>query len=79
MRDVQFYGYKFGAIAVFHCPVIMRCFPKLGSDLGTFLHLCANKIAIEFALVYEHKDLAFLIWDNLLLSLHSIKGINIGN
>ena len=55
--------YKFGAIAVFHCSVIMHCFQKLVSDLGTFLHICANKIAIEFALVYEHKDLAFLIWD----------------
>ena len=41
----------------------MLCFQKLVSDLGTFLHLCVNKIAIEFALVYEHKDLAFLIWD----------------
>ena len=34
-----FYGYKFGAIAVFHCSVIMHCFQKLVSDLGTFLQL----------------------------------------
>ena len=41
----------------------MHCFQKLVSDLGTFLHLCVNKIAIEFTLVYEHKDLAFRFWD----------------
>ena len=61
--SVQFYGYEFGAIAVFHYSVIMHCFPNLVSDLGTFLHLCVNKIAIEFALGYEHKDIAFLFWD----------------
>ena len=26
----QLYGYKFGAIAVFHCSVIMYCFQKIG-------------------------------------------------
>ena len=63
--SVQFYGYEFGDVGVFHCSVIMHCFKKLNSDLGTFLHLklCVNKIAIEFALVYEHKELEFLIWD----------------
>ena len=77
--SVQFYGYEFGAIGVFHCSVIMHCFQKFDSDLGTFLHLCVNKIAIEFALVYEHKELEFLIWDILLSSLKSMEGISIGN
>ena len=36
-------SYKFGAIAVFHCSVIMHCFQKIVSDLGTFLQLCTNK------------------------------------
>ena len=61
--SVQFYGYEFGAIGVFHCSVIMHCFQKFDSDLGTFLHLCVNNIPIEFALVYEHKELEFLSWD----------------
>ena len=47
--SVQFYGYEFGVIAVYYS-VIMHCFQKLDSDLGTFLHLCVNKKAIEFAL-----------------------------
>ena len=60
--SVQFYGYEFGVIAVLHCSAIMHCFQKLDSDLGTFV-TCVNKIPIEFALGYEHKDLEFLIWD----------------
>ena len=48
---------KFGVITVFHCSVIMHCFQKLVSDLGTFLQLCTNKIPMEFALRDEHKDL----------------------
>ena len=32
-----------GALAVFHCYIIMHCFQKLVSDLGTFLHICTNK------------------------------------
>ena len=58
--SVQFYGYEFGALGVFHCSVITHCFQKLDSDLGTFIHLCVNKILIEFALVSEHKELKFL-------------------
>ena len=47
---------------MFHCSVIMHCFQKLVSD--TFLHLCIEiKTGIEFALVWEHKDLAFLFSD----------------
>ena len=41
--SVHFYGYEFGAIAVFHCSVIKHCFQNLVSDLDTFLHLCVNK------------------------------------
>ena len=41
----------------------MHCFQKLVLDLGTFLHQCVNEINIEFALVYQHKELKFLIWD----------------
>ena len=48
---------KFGVITVFHCSVIMHCFQKFVSDLGTFFQLCTNKIPIEFALRDEHKDL----------------------
>ena len=44
-------------ITVFHCSVIMHCFQKFVSDLGTFFQLCTNKIPIEFALRDEHKDL----------------------
>ena len=40
---VQFYGYEFGAIGVFPYSVIMYCFQKFDSDLGTFLYLCGNK------------------------------------
>ena len=61
--SVQFYGYGFIAIGVFRCSTIMHCFQKLVSDLGTFLHQCVNEIDIEFALVYEHNELKFLIWD----------------
>ena len=61
--SVQFYGWEFGAIGVFHCSVIMHCFRKLVSDLGTFLHLCVNTTPIQFALVCEHKELEFLSWD----------------
>ena len=80
-RSVQFYGYKFGSIAVFHVSVIMHSFQKLVSDLGTFLQLCTNKTAIEFALYgYEHKDLAFLIYlGHLLWSLQSMGRISIYN
>ena len=62
--SVQFYGHEFGAIGVFHCSVIMHCFQKLDSDLGTFLHLCVNKTPIQFALVCEHKELEFLSWES---------------
>ena len=62
-RSVQFYGYKFDAIAVFHCSVIMHCFQKLVSDIGTFFIYVQIKTGIEFALVCEHKDIAFLFWD----------------
>ena len=48
---------KFGVITVFHCSVIMHCFQKFVSDLGTFFQLCTNKIPIQFALRDEHKDL----------------------
>ena len=42
----------------------MHCFQKLVSDLGTFLQLYVQiKTGIEFALVCEHKDIAFLFWD----------------
>ena len=62
----------------------MHCFQNLVWDLfrhissSIIIQLCANKIAIEFALVYEHKDLANNL-GHLLLSLQSMKGIRIGN
>ena len=61
--NLQFYRYEFCAISVFQCSEIMHCYQKLESDLGSFLHLCVNKTAIDCALVYEHKELKFLIWD----------------
>ena len=39
-RGVYTNEYKFGAIAVFHCSVIMHYFQKSVSDLDTFLQLC---------------------------------------
>ena len=62
-RECTILWAKFGVITVFHCSVIMHCFQKLVSDLGTFFQLCTNKIPIEFALQDEHKHIAFLIWD----------------
>ena len=42
-RSVQLYGYKFGAIAVFHCffynSLFLTIKDKMVSDLGTFLQL----------------------------------------
>ena len=54
--SVQFYGYEFGVIAVFHCSIIMHFFFLLGT-----LHLCVNKIAIVFALVYGSSVASFLV------------------
>ena len=56
-RGVYNFMAKFGVITMFHCSVIMHCFKKKNSDLGTFFQLCTNKIPIEFALGDEHKDL----------------------
>ena len=57
--SVQFYGYEFGAISVFHCSVIMHCFQTLVSDLGTFLHLwvrlCFLRPNSEFSNVVRAK------------------------
>ena len=38
-REVQFYGYDFGGIVVYHISVVMHSFQKLVSDLDRFLHL----------------------------------------
>ena len=59
------YGYKFRAIAVFQCSVIMHCFQKSVLDSGTFnfFSYVQIKTGIEFALVCEHKDIVFLFCD----------------
>ena len=46
-RGLQLYEYKFGAIAVFHCSVIMHCFEKLVSDFFIYVQI---ETGIEFAL-----------------------------
>ena len=62
---------------MFRCSVIMHCFQKLDSDLGTFLHLYVNKTPIQFALVTQRAGIPKL--GHLLLSLQSMEGIRIGN
>ena len=74
------YGYKFGAIAVFHCSVIMKCFQNFVSDLGTFLQLYVQiKTGIEFALSVRTQRSCIPNLGHLLLRLQSMKGISIGN
>ena len=63
-RSVQFYGYKFGGIAVFHFSVIMHSFQKKWFQiLAHFYSYVQIKNGIEFALSVWAQRPWFLFWD----------------
>ena len=57
-------GTRFDVItSLFHCSVIMHCFQNWFQVKAHFFCYVQIQFAVEFALLDEHKDFAFLIWD----------------